>query len=112
MSFVSTATDLLPNSWAKLALAATLVLALLPFALPESVASGIHLSESAQLLLLKVAVFLLVALVGSCTTLLIVIHFHTKGEGQNAIADRILKVRAASNRQQLTEKAFWSHLTK
>lgn len=112
MSFVSTAMDILPNSWSKLALGATVVLALLPFAFPESVAHEIQLSAPAQLLLLKVAVFLLVALVGSCTTLIIVIHYYTKGEGQNAIADRILKVRAASNRQQLTEKAFSNHLTK
>ncbi len=112
MSFVSTATDLLPNAWSKLTLAATLFLALLPFALPESVAGGIEMPAPAQLLLLKVSVFLLLALVGSCATLLIVIHYHTRGEGQNAIADRILKVRAASNRQQLTEKALWSHLTK
>ena len=65
----------LPTLPAKVALLLTLLLATAPFLLPDFLFPGIPLSEQAQLFLLKVAMSLLVLLVGACAILALVMRY-------------------------------------
>lgn len=108
----STATELLPTGWAKFTLLLTVVITLSPFAFPENIVSEIQMSGQAQLLLLKLTVSLLLALIGSCVTLLIILYHYTRGKGQDEIAARNLKARAEANRQKLIQDSYLHRLGK
>lgn len=108
----STAISWLPTPAAKVALAATLALGVVPFALPEYVVSEVHLSGQTQLWLLKLAASLALLLLGACVTLLIVIYHYTRGKGRHDIADRVLTIRAQKNRQALAQESITNRLKK
>lgn len=112
MSLESTVTALLPTASAKIALGMTIALGLAPFLVPEYAVAEIQLTGQVQLWLVKLAVCLLLVLVGSCVTLSLIICYYTRGKGQEEIADRIMKVRAAEYRQKLEVQSILQRLQK
>ena len=92
--------DWLPTKTTKVLLLLTVLLTTTPFLLPEYVVSEIQLSGKAQLWLLKLAVSLLLLLLGSLAICVLVVR-HYMQKGSEDLAQRLLRARARENRDAL-----------
>ena len=104
--------DRVPAGPSVVAAALTLGITTAPFLVPVTWLPLIQLPSEGQLGLLRTVVALVLLLIGSFVTFLCVIHYYRYGKGAETTADRILKVRAAANRQALVQDAYFRRLGK
>ena len=102
--------DHLPPGWPTSFGLLTLVAGASPFLVPTSWLPTIQLPPEGQLGVARIALSLLLLLVGSYITFAFVLHHYIRGKGSEEIAKRILNVQAERNRQQLVQDAYFKRI--